>query len=198
MKGRPHVEYTSALPFRHAVMSALARTAASIFRHAGVRKPLALLVVALALAAGVAVALTAQMSGTQRAYSVAQVNAGLTYNPSAWLGRVVTVRGRLVIPISLDRGAVICCSGVLVDPALPGQRIRLVWRAVGPLLAALLRVPVVKSLVAGRVGAVGVYRVRLMRLTRMVPAQSLPNYYPYVSKTVAKNEDRAELVGALN
>src|SRR5690242_11482864 len=115
-------------------------------------------VVALTLAAGVA-ALTNRGGGP--VYTVAQINRGLAQHPAAWLGHVVSVRGKALIPI--NGGWPVCCSGLLADPAAPAQRIRLVWRTVSPLLTLALRLPVLKTVAAPRVGGAGVYRVFLTR-----------------------------------
>lgn len=152
-------------------------------------------VVVLASAAGVA-AFTSRGEDAEPVYTVAQVNRGLAQNPAGWLGRIVRVRGKALIP--MNRAGPVCCSGLLADPAAPAQRIRLVWRAVSPLLTLALRLPVLKAVAAPRVGGAGVYRVLLTRATGIVPAPGLPGYFPYSGKTVAVNYDEAALVGDLN
>ena len=144
----------------------------------------------------VLVTLVSRPVRAERAYTVAQVNAGLARNPSAWLGRVVSVRGRAIIPI--DRGMVRCCATWLVDPDAPAQHIELVWRAVSPWLAMLLRLPLVGSIVAPRIGGTGIYLVRLTQATRITSATGLPDYYPYTTETVVASDDRAVLVNSLN
>lgn len=135
-------------------------------------------------------------TGAGPIYTVAQVNAGLARNPAAWVGHVVQVRGRAVIPG--NRGTVACCTALLVDPDVPAQHIYLVWRAASPLLTMLLGIPFVNTFVANRIGGIGVYRVLITRMTRLVPAPGLPNYYPYTNETVAVSDDRAVLVNDLS
>jgi hypothetical protein len=150
----------------------------------------------LVVASAAGLALAPGRAGAGQVYTVAQVNAGLARNPAAWVGRVVQVHGRAVIPIIHD--TVACCSALLVDPNAPTQRIHLAWRAVSPVLAALLRIPLVKALVARRIGGIGVYRVLITRVSRVVPAPGLPKYYPYTNQTVIVSEDRAELLTDLS
>lgn len=158
------------------------------------RRKVVTLVVVLILAA--AVALAWPSSGGERVYTLAQVRAGLTRRPAAWIGRVLLVRARAIIPIT--RSAPLCCSATLVDPDQPGQRIQLGWRSLSPMLRLALHVPLLQTFVAGRIGGVGVYRVQLARVTTLVPASGLPQYFPYTGKTVAASAIRAELVGDLN
>jgi hypothetical protein len=134
--------------------------------------------------------------GAARAYTVAQVTAGLAHHPAAWNGRTLDVRGRAVIP--LCPGAASCrpSVAVLVDLHEPSSRIRLTWTRVNPLLAVLLRVPYVSAL--GLVGGVGVYRVQLVRSPRVVPADNLPQYFPYTTRTALSYDDQALLVNGLN
>ena len=154
-----------------------------------------LALVALTATAGSA-ALAPRPADAERVYTVAQVNAGLARNPATWIGRVVRVRGRAIIPV--DHGTVRCCATLLVDPAAPAQRITLVWRSVSPWLTFLLRLPVIQAFVAPRVGGTGVYLVRLTRVARSGPAPGLPNYFPYTGETVVVSDDRAELVNSLH
>ena len=137
-----------------------------------------------------------QDHGAERVYTVAQVTAGLAHQPAAWNGRTLDVRGRAVIP--LCPGAASCrpSAAVLVDLYEPSSRIRLTWRRVNPLLTVLLRVPYVSAL--GWVGGVGVYRVHLFRSPRVVPADNLPQYFPYTNRTALAYDDQALLVNGLN
>jgi hypothetical protein len=87
---------------------------------------------------------------------------------------------------------------MLVDPNMPSQRIELVWRSVSPWLTVLLRLPVIQTFVARRVGGVGVYLVRLTQVAQLKPAPGLPAYFPYSSKTVVVSHNQAELTQSLN
>ncbi len=133
---------------------------------------------------------------SEHVYTVAQVTAGLASNPGAWIGRVVTVRGRAIFPGG--RAAVPCCSALLVDPTVRTQHIQLVWKTVSPFLRLMLSIPALKSFVAGEIGGDRTYRVRITRITRLVPASGLPSYYPYTSKTLAVQDDSAVLVTDLD
>src|SRR5579875_2453966 len=144
------------------------------------RATAAVLVAVLVLAGAVALAVP-QASG-ERVYTVAQVDSGLARRPAAWIGRVVEVRARAVIPVR--HAAPICCTALLVDPVAPAQHIGLGWRTVSPLLRLALRVPFLQTFVAGRIGGLGVYRVQITRVTTLVPAPGLPQYFPYTGKTV--------------
>lgn len=136
--------------------------------------------------------------GTAPVYTVAQAMAGLDQHPAAWSGRTVEVRGRAVIPLCVRTTPCRLPAAFLVDLARPGRRIRLAWTHVNPLLAGLLRLPYFGDVVARRVGGVGVYRVRLMHATIVVPAQGLPGYYPYTSQTTVAYDDQALLVNGLS
>lgn len=136
--------------------------------------------------------------GTAPVYTVAQVTAALDQHPAAWSGRTVEVRGRAIIPLCVRTTPCRLSPAFLVDLDRPGSRLRLAWTRVNPLLADLLRVPYLGGVVAGRVGGVGVYRVRLMHATIVVPAQGLPAYYPYTSRTTVAYDDEALLVNGLS
>jgi hypothetical protein len=152
----------------------------------------ALLVLGSAAGAGAFVLL--RQSG--RVYTVAQVTSGLASDPEAWIGHTVTVRGRAVFPGG--RAMVPCCSALLVDPTVPTRHIHLVWKAVSPFLTLMLSIPPLKAFVADHIGSDRTYRVRLTRITRLVPASGLPSYYPYTSRTLAVQDDSAVLLTDLN
>jgi hypothetical protein len=137
-----------------------------------------------------------QDHGAERVYTVAQVTAGLAHHPAAWSGRTLDVRGRAVIPLCPGTASCRPSAAVLVDLHAPSSRIRLTWTKVNPLLTVLLRVPYVGAL--GWVGGVGVYRVHLIRLSLVVPADNLPQYFPYTNRTVLSYDDQALLVNGLN
>jgi hypothetical protein len=156
-------------------------------------------VVATITALGLAVVtglVVRQDHGGARVYTVAQVTAGLAHHPAAWSGRTLDVRGRAVIPLCSVTSSCRPSAAVLVDLRAPSSRIRLTWTKVNPLLTVLLRVPYVGAL--GWDGGVGVYRVHLIRLPRVVPADNLPQYFPYTNRTVLSYEDQALLVNGLN
>ena len=138
-----------------------------------------------------------QDHGAARVYTVAQVTAGLAHHPAAWNGRTLDVRGRAVIPRCPDAASCRPSAAVLVDLHEPSRRIRLTWTRVNPLLAVLLRLPYVVTVALGEVGGVGVYRVRLVRSTIVVPADDLPPYFPYTSRTTLSYDDQALLVDGL-
>lgn len=154
-------------------------------------------VFALALVIGSVVEGRAR-TGATPVYTVAQVTAGLDQHPAAWSGRTVEVRGRAVIPLCVRTSPCRLSLAFLVDLDRTGRRLRLAWTRVNPLLAGLLRLPYLGGVVAGRVGGVGVYRVRLVHATIVVPAQGLPAYYPYTSKTTVAYDDEALLVNGLS
>jgi hypothetical protein len=153
----------------------------------------ALAVLGLAVVTGLAVR---QDHGGERVYTVAQVTAGLAQHPAAWSGRTLDVRGRAMIPLCPGTASCRPPAAVLVDLHAPSSRIRLTWTKVNPLLTVLLRVPYVGAL--GWVGGVGVYRVHLIRSPLVVPADNLPQYFPYTSRTVLSYDDQALLVNGLN
>src|SRR5262245_61013508 len=102
-------------------------------------RPRFLVMLVALLVIGSAAGLGAFVLRTQRAeqvYTVAQVTDGLAGNPGAWIGRVVTVRGRAIFPGGRDM--VRCCSALLVDPTVQTRRIHLVWKTVSPLLTLML------------------------------------------------------------
>jgi hypothetical protein len=150
-------------------------------------------VLGLAVATGLAVR---QDHGAERVYTVAQVTTGLAQHPAAWSGRTLNVRGRAVIPLYPGTASGRPSVAVLVDLHEPSSRIRLTWTRVNPLLTVLLRVPYVGAL--GWVGGVGVYRVHLIRSPFVVPADNLPQYFPYTNRTVLSYDDQALLVNGLN
>src|SRR3954447_16559057 len=118
-----------------------------------------------------------QDHGAERVYSVAQVTTELAQHPAAWNGRTVNVRGRAMTPLCSGTAACRSAAAVLVDLHEPSSRIRLTWTRVNPLLAVLLRLPYVGTVALGWVGGIGVYRVRLIRSTLVVPADNLPRYF---------------------
>jgi len=154
-------------------------------------------VLGLALATGLA-AVVRQDGGGQRVYTGAQVTTGLAQHPTAWSGRTLNVRGRAVIVPCPGTAACRPSAAVLVDMHEPGSRMRLTWTRVNPLLRVLLRIPYVGRVALGRVGGVGVYRVLILRSTRVVPADNLPRYFPYTSRAVLAYDDQALLVNGLN
>src|SRR3954454_24938818 len=155
----------------------------------------AMAVLGLALVTGL---ILRQDHGAERVYTVARVTAGLAQHPAAWNGRTVNVRGRAVIPLCPSTAACRSAAAVLVDLHEPSSRIRLTWMRVNPLLAVLLRLPYVGTVALGWVGGVGVYRVRLIRSILVVPADNLPRYFPYTSRTTLSYDDQALLVNGLN
>jgi hypothetical protein len=157
----------------------------------------AMAVLGFALVNGLA-AVVRQDRGAERVYTVAQVTTGLAQHPAAWSGRTLNVRGRAVILPCPRTAACWPSAAVLVDLREPGSRIRLTWARVNPLLSVLLRIPYVGQVALGRVGGIGVYRVLIVRSSRVVPADNLPHYFPYTSRTVFAYDDQALMVNGLN
>lgn len=155
-------------------------------------------VLGLVLAGGAATMAAVGQHGAARVYTVAQALEGLAHAPAAWNGRTVEVQGRAVIP--LCAGAAPCrrSLAILSDLHQPGSQIRLTWARVNPLLSMLLQIPYLGSAAAGRVGGVGIYRVRLIHSTLVVPAANLPAYFPYTNRMVVAYDDQALLVNGLN
>jgi hypothetical protein len=145
-------------------------------------------------AAGLGALILPQRSG--QVYTVAQVTIGLASNPGAWVGRIITVRGKAVFPGG--HAIVPCCSALLVDPTAQTRHIHLVWKTVSPLLRLMLSIPLLTPVVAGEIGGDRNYRVRITRITRLVPVSGLPNYFPYTGRTLPVQDDSAVLVTDLN
>ena len=94
-------------------------------------------------------------------------------------------------------GRCLSSTAVLSDPADVGQRLRVTWMAVNPVLALFLAVPVVGPVIRQRIGGVGVYRVRLVRQTFASSPGNLPQYFPYTKRVIAVTNDSAVLVDGL-
>ena len=150
--------------------------------------------VALVLAFGGGIVVAAR-GHTESVYTVADAQAGLAHQPRLWIGRTILVRGRLTILGCT--GKCLSSTAVLSDPADVGQRLRVTWGAVNPMLALFLTVPVVSPVIRQRIGGVGVYRVRLVRQTFASSPGNLPQYFPYTQRVVAVTDDSAVLVDGL-
>ncbi len=122
-----------------------------------------LVLLSLMLLAVLAAPAIANARGAERVYPVAQVAAGLSNNPSAWIGKTVLVRGRLIMVMASrsERWGELVpeTSQPLVLLLAPGP-------PPPPLLALLRSLPLVRTMIpqpqAPRVGRIGVYRVRLL------------------------------------
>ena len=158
-----------------------------------IKAPLVALLGLALLAALVAVA-APHGSGGGPIYTVAQARAGLTRQPRAWVGRTVLVRGQLIVA-----GCAGSCFGdaVLADTDDASKRLRVTWTTVNPMLTLLLGTPIVGPLVKGRIGGVGVYRVRLARQTFASSPSDLPRYFPYTNRRVYVTDDSGVLVDGL-
>jgi len=154
----------------------------------------AVVLVALVLAFGSGIVFTAR-GHTESVYTVADAQAGLAHQPRLWIGRTILVRGRLTIVGCT--GKCLSSTAVLSDPAGVGQRLRVTWGAVNPMLAFFLNAPVVGPMIRRRIGGVGVYRVRLVRQTFASSPGNLPQYFPYTKRVVAVTNDSAVLVDGL-
>jgi len=153
---------------------------------------IALVTLVLAFGGGIVVAARGH---AESVYTVADAQAGLAHQPRLWVGRTILVRGRLTI-IGCT-GRCLSSTAVLSDPADVGQRLRVTWRAVNPVLALFLTVPVVGPVIRCRIGGVGVYRVHLVRQTFASSPGNLPQYFPYTKRVVAVTNDSAVLVDGL-
>ena len=154
----------------------------------------AIALVALALAVGVGIVATAR-GHTEPVYSMADVQAGLAQHARLWVGRTILVRGRLTILGCTGR-----CLGstaTLSDLSEGGQRLRVTWASVNPVLTLFLNAPIVGSVIRRRIGGVGVYRVRLVRQIFASSPGNLPQYFPYTKRVVAVTNDSAVLVDGL-
>ncbi len=154
----------------------------------------AVALVALVLAFGGGIVVAAR-GHAESVYTVADAQAGLAHQPRRWVGRTILVRGRLTIVGCTGR--CLSSTAVLSDPADVGQRLRVTWGAVNPVLALFLTVPVVGPVIRRRIGGVGVYRVHLVRQTFASSPGNLPQYFPYTKRVVAVTNDSAVLVDGL-
>jgi len=152
----------------------------------------ALVALVLAFGGGIVVAAPGH---AESVYTVADAQAGLAHQPRRWVGRTILVRGRLTIVGCTGR--CLSSTAVLSDPADVGQRLRVTWGAVNPVLALFLTVPVVGPVIRRRIGGVGVYRVHLVRQTFASSPGNLPQYFPYTKRVVAVTNDSAVLVDGL-
>ncbi len=150
--------------------------------------------VALVLAFGSGIVVTAR-GHAESVYTVADAQAGLAHQPRLWIGRTILVRGRLTIVGCTGR--CLSSTAVLSDPAGVGQRLRVTWVAVNPMLAFFLNAPVVGPMIRQRIGGGGVYRVHLVRQTFASSPGNLPQYFPYTKRVVAVTNDSAILVDGL-
>jgi hypothetical protein len=150
--------------------------------------------VILVLAVGVGI-FAAAPGHVESVYTVADVQEGLAHHSRLWVGRTILVRGRLTILGCTGR--CLSSTAVLSNPADIGQRLRVTWMAVNPMLALFLNVPVVGPVIRQRIGGVGVYRVRLVRQTFASSPGNLPQYFPYTKRVVAVTNDSAVLVDGL-
>lgn len=154
----------------------------------------AVVLVVLVLAVGVGIDIAVQ-SPREPVYTVADAHVGLAQHARLWVGRTILVRRQLTIRGCTDR----CLSGsaVLSDPTDVGQRLRVTWVAMNPVLTFFLTMPVVGPVIRQRIGGVGVYRVRLVRQTFASSPGNLPQYFPYTQRVVAVTDDSAVLVDGL-
>ncbi len=152
----------------------------------------ALVTLVLACGGGIIVAAPGH---AESVYTVADARVGLAHQPRLWVGRTILVRGRLTIVGCT--GKCLSSTAVLADPADVGQRLRVTWVAVNPVLALFLKAPVVSPMIRRRIGGVGVYRVRLVRQTFASSPGNLPQYFPYTRRIVAVTDDSAVLVDGL-
>ncbi len=150
--------------------------------------------VALVLAFGGGIVVGAR-GHAESIYTVADAQAGLAHQPRRWIGRTIFVRGRLTIVGCT--GKCLSNTAVLSDPADVGQRLRVTWMVVNPVLVLFLNAPVLGPVVRQRIGGVGVYRVRLVRQTFASSPGNLPQYFPYTKRVVAVTNDSAVLVDGL-
>jgi len=150
--------------------------------------------VTLVLAVGIAIVVAAP-GHMESVYTVANAQVGLAHHARLWVGRTILVRGRLTILGCT--GKCLSSTAILSDPAGIGQRLRVTWVAVNPVLALFLNVPVVGPVIRQRIGGVGVYRIRLVRQTFASSPGNLPQYFPYTKRVVAVTDDSAVLVDGL-
>jgi len=94
----------------------------------------AVVLVVLVLAVGVGIDIAVQ-GPREPVYTVADAHVGLAQHARLWVGRTILVRGQLTIRGCTDR----CLSGsaVLSDPTDVGQRLRVTWVAMNPVLMCL-------------------------------------------------------------